>query len=45
MDTSMGPYDGVEPDDTQDPGFDPADYWDTICSGDDNPEDEDEEED
>lgn len=36
----MGPYDGVEPDDVDDPSFDPADYWNDVCSPDDDDEDD-----
>lgn len=33
---TMGPFDGVEPDDVEDPNFDPAEYWDDVCTPDDD---------
>jgi hypothetical protein len=40
----MGPYDGVEPDDVEDPSFDPADYWDNVTTPDDDPPEDDDDE-
>jgi len=36
----MGPYDSVEPDDVEDPNFDPSEYWNDVLTSDDEDDDE-----